>query len=274
MRFFDARKYLFIVLLIASGCSQNLLIDLGSKTTDEAYLQDAQQSVNAMEYQNAINIITQKVSSNGQTKVLAKEILASGYAGRCGLNFIDFVTSLSKASTGSAFILVATPFVGRDVDPVSCLQALNTLDSIGASAGRTNNQNAFASVVGMSLMGSAIRSTTDVAGAANGDGIEDSPNISCSLTNDQIDLIILGFGFMSQNFAALSAGEIGVTSKDRMSEVISKCSATVGGSCEITKSADITDPIRDTIRDLMNTSDYGIGTYHPPSDLAIPAACP
>ncbi len=274
MKFFDIKKLIFTLILIPFGCSNNLLTNLSSKTTDEALLIDAQKSVNAMQYQDAINIVTQKVSASGQTKVLAREILASGYAGRCGLNFIDFVTSLSNSSSGSAFILVATPFVGQVVDPASCLQSLDTLELIGPSASRSTNQNAFASVVGMSLMGSAVRGSTDSLGATNGDGIEDAPNISCSLTNAQVDLIILGFGFMSQNFSAISASQIGGASQGSLSTVISKCDAISGGSCNITKAADITNPIRDTIRDLMNTSDYGIGTYQPANDLAIPLACP
>ncbi|MBC7420479.1 MAG: hypothetical protein H7328_07090 [Bdellovibrio sp.] len=275
MSWLKFKKSYLVFLILACGCSQNLLTNLSSKTTDEALLEDAQKAVNAQQYQSAIDIITLKVSSGGRSKVLAKEILASGYAGRCGLNFIDFVTSLSSTVSTSAFKIVSAPFVGRAIDPTSCLQSLNTLESIAPNASRTSSQNAFAAVVGMSLMGTGVRNSTDIDGINNyGDGTQDANGISCSLTNTQVDLIILGFGFMSQNFSALSSSQIGSNSQTSLNVIISKCVAIAGGSCSITDPASITNPIRDTIRDLMNTSDYGIGTFHPANDLAIPGSCP
>ena len=125
MKFFETKIIVLAAILAAFGCSKNLLTDLGSRSSDDALLEDAQKAVNAQQYQSAIDIITTKVSAGGQTKVLAKEILASGYAGACGLNFIDFVTSLSSSTGLSAFKLVSAPFVGRPVNAPFCLQSLN-----------------------------------------------------------------------------------------------------------------------------------------------------
>ena len=147
------------------------------------------------------------------------------------------------------------------------------LENIAPSANRTTNQNAFASVVGMSLMGSEIRSDTDINGS-NGDGIQDAPNISCGLSNAKVDLIILGFGFMAQNFSALSSAQIGSSSQTSLNDIITKCGSISGATCVVTNQANITNPLRDTIRDLLNTSTYGIGTFTPANDLAIPTACP
>ena len=277
MKFSGFKKIYLVFALIVCGCAQNILTQLGSRSSDDALLEEAKKAVNAQEYQSAIDIISYKLSSSGQQRIDAKEILASGYAGKCGLNFIDFITSLTNAGAVSAFKMTTTPFVGRAVDAASCLTSLNTIESIGPNTSRTTDQNAFASVVGMSLMGSALRGTTDI-NPTNGDGAEDAANSSCNLTDAQVDLVILGFGFMSKNFAALSSAQIGSGSQGALTTAISKCTQIAGGNCEITDPANISNPLRLTMRDLLNTDLYGIGAYHVTADvsgdLSIPGACP
>lgn len=260
------------VLIFLFSCSNNVFNELGSKNSDEALLFDAQAAVNAQLYDDAISIITQRVSASGQQTARAREILASGYAGKCGLNFIDYTTRLAEAVSGSTFVLVSAPFVGVSVSPASCLTALQTLDLIGPSVERTTSQNAFASIVGMVLMGSATRAYTDEA-PANGDGTQDSADISCSLTDAQMDNVILGYAYMAQNISALT-GQIGDSSSTTISDSITICNSLAGAACSNTDPAQITALMRDTMRDLMNTADYGVGTQDGSNPLLIPAACP
>lgn len=262
-----------MTIFLLMSCSQNLLSELDSKTTDDALLFDAQTAVNAQRYQDAITIVTAQVSSAGQQRVEAREILANAYAGKCGLNFIDYTDSLANATNGSAFVLAATPFVGRVVDPASCLTSLQTLDLIGPTASRNVNQNALASVVGMVLMGSATRLYTDNA-PTNGDGAQDSANISCGLSNTQIDQVILGYAYMAQNFSALTAAQIGSSSQNTITASIAICNSIAGSSCTNTDPAQISTLMRDTMKDLMNTSQYGVGTFDASNPVNIPAACP
>mgnify|MGYP001579266345 FL=1 len=157
------------------------------------------------------------------------------------------------------------------MSPGSCLSALQTLDLIGSNTERTANQNAFAAVVGMVLMGSATRLYTD-DNPVHGDGSEDALNASCGLTNAQVDNVILGYAYMAQNFAALS-GQIGDSSSTTVSDSINICNAIAGGACSNTDPAQITDFMRDTMRDLMNTVEYGVGTADGSNPLLIPVAC-
>lgn len=263
---------IFAVQILFQGCSQNILSELGNKNSDEALLFDAQTAVNAQQYDNAISIVTERVSASGRQSTRAREILASGYAGKCGLNFIEYVTGLSESVSGSTFVLVSSPFVGVSVSPDSCLSSLQTLDLIGTNAVRTTNQNAFASIVGMVLMGSATRLYTDDA-PVDGDGSQDVVDASCALTDAQIDKIILGYGYMSQNFSAIS-DQIGASSSTTISDSITTCSSIAGSSCSNTDPAQITAQMRDTMRDLMNTTQYGVGTADGSNPILIPAACP
>ena len=274
MNFWTKNFILAALAMSQLSCTQNIFSELSSKNSDDALIFDAKTAVNKQDYQTAIDIITMKLSAFGQTKTEAKEILASGYAGRCGLNFINFVNALSTATSGSAFKLVSTPFVARIVDPVSCYTALTVLESIGPTASRTSSENAFASVVGMSLMGSAVRLYSDNT-PVNGDGVQDANNISCTLTNAQVDNIVLGFGFMSKNFSYLTTSQLGSSSQTTLNSVIATCTSVAGSNCTITDPALITTNIRDTIKDLMNTVEYGVGTYATGGNaLLIPGACP
>ncbi|MCC2678706.1 MAG: hypothetical protein K0R29_1282 [Pseudobdellovibrio sp.] len=263
---------LFIVLFFLAGCSINLFREMADKNTDEALLYDAQKAVNNRDYDTAIDIINNQLGGSARVTTEAREILASAYAGKCGLNFLEFVDGLANATAGTAFQLASSPFVGTAVDSAYCLQSLQTIDLIGTNAERTVDQNAFAAVVGMVLMGSATRLYTDNT-PVDGDGTPDAPDISCSLTDNQVDLVVLGYGYMSSNFSALGS-QLGDSSGDTFSDSIAACESVAGSACQITDQSDITPQIRDTMRDLLNTQQYGVGSFDASSNLLIPAACP
>ncbi len=268
---------LFCIALILSGCGVNVYYKLGDKNSDEALLFDAKTAVNAQSYDNAISIITTKVSASGQLTLGSREILASAYAGKCGLNFIDYIDELAT-SLGSLFTIVSAPFVGIAVDPASCLSALQTLDLIGTNAERTPGQNAFAAVVGMVLMGSATRLYTDVISlievtSVNGDGTQDAVDISCGLDNTSMNNVVLGYAYMSLNFAALAA-QLGGSSGTTISGAMAVCTAIPGSLCSNTDPALISDVMRQIIRNLMNTTTFGVGDKDGSTPLLIATACP
>lgn len=261
---------MFLIFLLSS-CS-NVLKDVASNDKDTELLIEAKANINALSYQAAIDTLTLKVSAGSKTKIEFRETLASAYAGKCGLNFATFVNSLSTASAGSAFTLVLKPFVGLVVDPASCVLALNTMELIGTTQTRTTNQNAFTSIVGMSLMGTQTQVSADKV-PVNGDGVADQ-NL-CALSDAVIDNIIIGFGFMSKNFSALSTAQLGSSSQTSINDSITQCTAVAGATCQITNPADITAPVRDTMRDLLNTIEYGLGNVVTAGNpVAIAAACP
>jgi hypothetical protein len=270
------KRFFFImfICLLNGSCAKNVLTNLGSKSSDEALMNDAQVAVNNQNYDLAIDLIANQMSAEGQQKTSAKELLAAAYAGKCGLNFLSFVDSISKAASGvSAYKLVSTPFVTVVVDPPSCLNALNTMQSIAPVGSRTTSENAFTAITGMSLMGTATRAYTDKV-PTNGDGAEDSNNIACTLTDAQMDNVILGFGFMVENFSYLSSSQLG-SSSTALTDIITMCATLGGAACNITKASDITAGLRTAMRKLMSTVEYGVGkvvvTGNPG---ALAGACP
>ncbi len=266
-------KALLLFVFLFSSCSGNLFQELSSKTGDDDYILEAQEYLNNEDYDSAILILTTKLSSAGQQTVKAREVLASSYGGKCGLNFIEYTDSLASSTTGSAFAVLMAPFIGVAVAPEHCRSALDTMQLIGTPTTRTLNQNAFTSILGMVLIGTALRGYADLAPAL-GDGTADV-NICSGMTDDQIDDVVLGFGFMSENFGAVSSSLIGGSSSTSLDAVINTCTSAAGASCQITDPVNITPAIRDTVRDLVNTSEYGIGAFAAGgNDLLIPVACP
>lgn len=272
-RFLKMILILVTALVTTSGCSKNVFKDSASTDSDESLLVDAKQAVNAFDYQTAINIVTLRMTASGQALTSSKEVLSSAYAGKCGLNFILYLDSLSHASSGTAFKLMMTPFVGIAADPASCLQSLDTLQTIGATAQRTSNENAFAAVVAMSLMGSEVRTAVDVT-PTNGNGTVEG-NV-CAMTDNQIDFVILGLGHMIQNFSYLTVGQLGSSSQVSLNDLITVCTSIPGvTSCSVTDPAAITAPLRVAIRNLLNTVEYGVGPIVTNGNAAaIAMACP
>lgn len=256
-----------------SSCTGNIFQELSSKSNDADYILIAQQHLNNSEYDLAIDVLTTKLSTSAQQTTQAREILASSYGGKCGLDFMKYTTALAAQSAGSAFSMLMSPFVGVSVSPQDCRTALDTMQLIGTTSTRSLNQNAFTSILGMVLIGTALRGYADLTPAL-GDGTADV-NICTGLTNAQVDDVILGFGFMAQNISAVSSTLIGGSSSTSLSAVISTCTTVAGASCQITDPANITVLIRDTFRDIINTTEYGIGAYSTGgNDLLIPVACP
>ena len=255
------------ILIFMTSCGKNVLSELGNPNSDDALLFDAKTAVDGQRYDEAITIVTTKVSTSGRTTTRAKEILASGYAGKCGLNFVNYINSLADSSAPQIFVMVSAPFVGKVVDPASCLSSLQVLQSIGTYQTRTTNQNTFAAVVAMVLMGSATRLYTDDL-PLMGNGVQDAIKISCSLTDAQIDQVILGYGYMIENYAAISS-QLG-SNASVVSDAINVCGSV---SCASTDPAQITLAMRTAMRAIMNTQQYGVGDFDASDTNNLPLSC-
>jgi len=266
-----------LVNLFCFGCNQNLMGDLASKTSDDYFYEEATKANNAQNYDGAIIIITEKMSARYQGYAKAKELLASAYAGKCGLNFLNYVDSLSKTTATAPFLFMMTPFVGVSTDVNYCKLAISTMESIGASAYRTSGQNMFVAILGLSLMGTGLRQNADKTPAL-GDGTADV-NLCTTVTDSQIEDVIIGFGYFTLNIGFVSASLIGSGSLSALTNLNSVCTTQAGVSCTVTDPSGLSAPTRTALgaffRRLLNTSQYGIGTYDiAGDDTKIALACP
>jgi hypothetical protein len=252
-------SFLFFLTLLITSCDKNILSTESSQDSDDQYYSEALNLLNGQNYEESILILTTKISAEARATVKVRQLLASGYAGKCGLNFIDYTSRLSNASSGSALMIMMTPFVQRDAFPDFCKQAIDVMEQIGSTETRTVNQNIFSSILGMVLLGTSLRSSADQSPLL-GDGTADV-DICAGVTDEQIDNMIIGFGYFSKNFSSVSSSMIGSHSTQVMTEINSTCQTVAGTSCQITNSSQITPSLRSAFRDLVNTLEYGIGSY-------------
>lgn len=268
------KVFLIILFFNLFSCQDNVLITSSTvEKNDEYYYNQAMDQLNDLQFDQTISTITLQLSPSYQVLPKTRELLSSAYAGKCGLNFIDYTYDLSQQTTGGIFQILMNPFVQKTIAPVECVQSLAIMNQIGTSAQRTVNQNLFTAVVGMVLSGSSLRSNADFAPAL-GDGSKDI-DVCVGLSDAQIDEVILGFGHMVDNFTYLESSLIGGYSLNGISEVVDMCTLLSGGSCAITQSSQITPVMRAFMRDLLNTSDYGIGAVSTGGDpLLVQSACP
>lgn len=273
-------KNIFTIVILSifiSSCGPNALTGLGSQTSDEYYFEEATKANNNQDFDYAIDVLTNKLSATGQASVVGKELLASAYAGKCGFNFVEYVTALADSSSTAVFDVMMQPFVQVPTAPEYCLLALQTIDTLGAPGVRTANQNTFSAITGLVLMGASIRAYADKDGTDNnGSGEMDSIDMICDdtlVTDDQMNDIIVGYGYFVTNLAYVSASMLGSSSFDSLNDSVEVCND-LGGDCTVTDKDTVSADTRAAIRNLLNTTTYGIGDKPgaTPGDLLL--ACP
>lgn len=263
-------------LALVSGCNQNLVSGLSSKTSDDYFYEEATKANNLQNYDSAITIITTKMSSIFQAQSKTKELLASAYAGKCGFNFLNYADALSKTTSTAPFMILMKPFVGVAMTVSYCKLALTVMESIGSSSSRTSSQNMFVAILGLSLIGGALRQYADKSPTL-GDGTADV-NLCTTVTDAQVEDVIIGFGYFSLNIAYVTASLIGTGSLTALTTLNTVCSTQAGISCAVTDPTSLSSANRTLLdaffRRLLNTSIYGIGTYDISGDDAnIQYAC-
>lgn len=254
---------IIILAIFVTSCNQNLLSDVSSKSSDEYLYEEAAKSNNTQNYDSTINIITAKMSASYQNLAKSKELLASAYAGKCGFNFLNFVDSLSKATSTAPFMLMMKPFVSVSIDASYCKLAISTMEKIGSTVVRTSSQNMFVAILGLALMGTSLRQYADKTPTL-GNGIIDV-NLCTTVTSSQIEDVIVGFGHFSLNLSFVSASLIGSGSLSSLTGLNLVCSTQAGVSCAVTDLSSLSSANRTLLvsffRSLLNTSQYGVGSY-------------
>lgn len=267
-----AKKYLslFLAFTMLVSCQYNILKDMSNQTSNDAYVNDAIKALDAKDYDTAISILTTKLAADYQSNNEIRRLTAEAYAGKCGLDTLDYFTGLGDG-VSALFKIFFQPLVGVAVAPNYCKLATAKMVEIGNAATRTASDNTFLTVVNMARIGANIQSVLDTS-PAGGDGTMDAT--ACGMTDAQIDEIILGLGYVVENITYVSASLVGDSATSALGGLTSICQA-AGVTCTVTDPTLIDANLRNTFRDLLNTSDYGVGSVATGGNIvAIGLACP
>lgn len=263
--------------MVLSSCGGNFFQLTAKKDTSEAIYQDARSALNNLDYDTAISKITELQTKDSTfylrcekvdgIKVCPREDLAGAYASKCGLNFVNFVSSLTSSS-GSPFLFFMQKFKSIAVSPSNCYEAQKVIETFSSSsAGRTSEQNLFMAILGMAKMGTYLREVADVDQDGSTDATFDSCD-SAKISDNSLRHVISGMGLVIDNLTAVSAVLSGNSSALTDLDTIKN---TCGSACAITdpNSSSYNSTV---VRNLLKSSDKGI---EPSSGCTFPCVvCP
>ncbi|MGZ5279341.1 MAG: hypothetical protein ACXWC9_05335 [Pseudobdellovibrionaceae bacterium] len=279
------KKYLRILTVILClpfmACS-NVFQGMANKTSDEALFEDVNNLVDAQDWDTAIEKL-EALSDDYKTRTDVREAWAGVYAGKCGLNFIEYFGTLGEAdlSATTLFGYLMNAWTGQSVSASHCTLAQTKMEEISVDpADRTSGQNLFMAVLGMVKIGVVLRTYADRNGTDGlGDGtaeINVCTNDATNLPADAVTEVVTGLGLITTNLVYLTA----VLSNDSITgafDTVDTVCTAFPGTCGKVLAADVTDGDRDTFRDLLNTSSanttapLGVGAC---TDNLVVPCCP
>ncbi|UYL08805.1 hypothetical protein B9G69_017315 [Bdellovibrio sp. SKB1291214] len=272
--------------------TENVLSEVSNKETDEAYYIDAKKNLDNMEWDSTASIITTKMSANYQARRDVKMMLASAYAGKCGLIFIDLIQGMTNNTATEMFKYFMGIWGGKTVDPDSCELAIGVLQGIGTAAQRTTNENLFLALLGVARMGTNLSAKLDAVdknGAIDGvatvchqDGSGSltkwgspydmkfpapPPGKTAYMSSTDIKRVASGLGLILENIASLTDALGGGTTIGAIGDLSESCddalSAVSGASttcATMTTPAAVSDEMVYAMRFMMDSTEFGFGT--------------
>jgi hypothetical protein len=226
----------------ASGCSDNILTELSSKTDNKVLLYEVQKQISEKNYDAAV---TQCLAL--PPPYLAEDepsfYCASAYAGRGGLELTKMVEDLSNyAAPANLLIYLMGRNNGRTAAQISDLvSARNLLRNIGGASARTGDQNALMTLIGLHTLGSVGNVYADT----NDNGAVDGGYSSCSA----VSLPALG---ADANLNALweikeSAGSSSIPGGSTIATAITTACTALNGVSATLNFCAVTDPTTFTV---------------------------
>lgn len=272
---------LFLSLALVQ-CS-NPLTQFSVKDSDEALFYSAKMKIDSGDYESAITDL-ELMSTGYASQNNVKVILASAYAGACGMEFIPLFSSIAGTdlSAVSLFQYFRASAVGISTVSSRCIEAELKLKEIGATAaarttamGGAEESNMLMALLSIFKVGSILKNKSDKDGTNNlGNGTTDGTFNACTnnasnLTDAEVIEVATGFALFMENLPSLlGSSSSAQTVLDGIAVIIgaycglvptSKCLTTDSSTIAV---ADKTEFV-DTYRDLIKTSAVGIESCAP-----------
>jgi len=260
-----------MLALCGLGCSVNILKTFSNTTSDQALYVDAQKDLDAHDWNGALT----KISSMSTDYAATTPVLvlkASAYGGICGFDFLTFAQALQGMASGAQLF----PFLLKNFDAASatnidgCVNAQNTIESIGTIAQRSTDNNLFLAFIAMAKIGNILSYYADPSKAGTGAAGFDPCAVGASRQNTSAPIEITdadarelgtGLSLAAANLGAV-AGSVS-TGSSQLTAITSVCSMLPAGFdfCAVTDPAAFTANEVKGIRSLVKEStDIGLGT--------------
>jgi hypothetical protein len=240
-----------LALLVAVpflGCS-NVFKGMANKTSDEALFDDVQTLMDKQEWDEAITKL-EAMSADFKSRPDVIESWAGIYAGKCGLNFIDYFQALGNANLGGTTIFgyFMAAWSGETTNASYCTLAQAKMEEISdVPSGRTSGQNLFMAVLGMVKIGVYLKENFEA------DGVAASVCTSNTTLDNAVKEVVTGMGLITTNISYLTAVLSNSSLTGSLDTLNTVCNS-FPGACGKTDPADVTAGDLGTFRDLLKTS--------------------
>lgn len=209
------RKIIILVLSLAitTSCDKpNVLTEYSKTDGDDALFYESRKMMDSENWDGAITILTTSLSASYRSQTKVKERLMHAYGGKCGINFFNLIQSLKNVSSSKMFEFALELYATQQTDITACDNSIATLHELGATADlRTNNQNVYAALLGLTRMAVALKTKFDTESSGLGDGNVDVGWNSCTpsaaashLTDADMNRVATGIGLIFENLSYLS----------------------------------------------------------------------
>lgn len=271
---FKKMLVLFSLFFLTASCT-NIFYEAADKNSDAAKLFDARKLIDSGDWTSAITKInSMSVSAREQRDV--KALLASAYAGRCGLDVLTMINNMQATTSYTFFQILMRSIRGATATNVAdCVLAETTMKTIStSSSSRTTDENLLMAFVGFAKIGAILSANADT----DSDGTVDAGFNPCTALDDTeaAELVTgLANAITSLNSANSSIGS------DEMTDINSICAAaTTAGFdfCSLTDTSQVdTQAERAGMRGLVHEAQDSIGlgtcTSTLPSNILDAASC-
>jgi hypothetical protein len=155
-------------------------------------------------WSSAIDAI-ESMSVSGQARRDTKYVLASAYAGRCGLELLSLADSIANGVGTIWPTLLSAMRVATSVEVADCQSAESTLMSIGTFNQLTVEENVLLAFVAFAKMGAVLAASgidTDNDGARDGGSFNACTNNSANITSAMVKELGTGITIAASALAA------------------------------------------------------------------------
>lgn len=267
-----------MIMGASSGCP-NLFVELSSKTTDDALLYQARLYLDSRDYDLAVTAI-ESMTTTGKAVRETRTVLASAYAGLCGLELIDLAKSIADGVTAGTklYPILLTAFATSTRTSVdNCKLAEDQLLAISTTASeRTDDENVFLAFVEFAKLGAILGATgVDADDDATIDGAFD-PCTNDATNIEDLDVQHIGTA-LTIALASLGASGSSVASDvtTTFSTVCSSLDTALGttGFCDQTSPSDFDANEVKGLRALIKSNEIGFNTCGGAVASSVPCLC-
>jgi len=262
---------------VSPSCA-NLFSDLSVKDSDNAKLFQAKLELDRSQWTEAITTIG-TLSPTLQATADVQTLLASAYAGRCGIDMLNLINGVSQSTGGLLFETLLETMTNATLANIDdCILAETTLNAIGAPAARTVDQNLLMTFVELGKMGAILNFRADLSGDNKYDRVNDITWNACNNADlpqhDAVgdaasaDQFVYSVSVMYQSLLASGS----TIAQADLANITTICTA--GAFCNVASPAAVTGPQRTAIRGMISEDQsVGLGTVWGHGKDSVAAAC-